>query len=383
MGTNVKYGTAWPVVSGMRYYEDYAGNKPNIPPTTYGGYVSRYTYGETIPNFRKRKAAGELLPHTPFEQWSKSRHQATDYEFRMEKGSPSLWWEGSGINFDHWPEPQVVSTADTSSASYFLQVAAAEIYGNSFDALTALAELGDVKRLFSGVSRKLTRMIKDPGKYNEYLTTDQVGDIWLGTRYGILPLINDLTGLYDAIMNYDAARKIWSQRSGTSYTDYSNETRTFDFGTLGHWHIVDEYETTHSIRGSVTAEFTPPRISTNPLVTGWEVVPFSFMVDWVVGVGKALQAASLQAQAKGVASSIGVHSETIYEGYHIDPTPDPTYTYKTFTGSTFKWSAEKSVRTPASIPTLPQMTGRSADPTISLDLLTLMRSVLAGKSNRR
>jgi hypothetical protein len=52
--------------------------------------------------------------------------------------------------------------------------------------------------------------------------------------------------------------------------------------------VDTEWEVTHSERVSIHSMIAPPRVMFDPIVTGWELVPFSFVLDKLINVGAAL-----------------------------------------------------------------------------------------------
>lgn len=60
-----------------------------------------------------------------------------------------------------------------------------------------------------------------------------------------------------------------------------------------------------SLRGSVTADINPPRFQLNPVITGWELIRFSFIIDWFVQVGTWLEAMSFLVFSTNYTASYG------------------------------------------------------------------------------
>jgi hypothetical protein len=130
-----------------------------------------------------------------------------------------------------------------------------------------------------------------------------VKNAWLTTRYGIAPSLMDIAGSVEAISNAD---------NGT-FDRYiaTNHSRRFDvesgqtspastyFGAYYTLPITLGYSTYRKHEVSVRLDATIDNSFylslqdvglTNPLLTGWEVTPYSFVLDWFVGVGDFLSA---------------------------------------------------------------------------------------------
>lgn len=118
---------------------------------------------------------------------------------------------------------------------------------------------------------------------------------WLALRYGWLPLVQD------AYNSVEAVHRAWD-RKGTLFTakaSFSRNVKTFReyFSGIGHGpHYRFDYDTT--LRGSAkivygVADTGLSSLSslgiTNPASLLWEVLPYSFVVDWFLPVGNWLQ----------------------------------------------------------------------------------------------
>jgi hypothetical protein len=93
--------------------------------------------------------------------------------------------------------------------------------------------------------------------------------------------------------------------------DKKARTRHRESAGIGGTHILDrsitrEYssaydaytdlsEYTVNVRGVIVADFMPSRIILNPVTTAWELTTLSFVLDWFLNVGQALNALSFLA----------------------------------------------------------------------------------------
>lgn len=117
---------------------------------------------------------------------------------------------------------------------------------------------------------------------------------WLELRYGWEPLLSDITDLADAIAKRDLPRK---QRLSA----YHFVGRTIRPSL---WYA--EAEGTGRFQKSIVAyvEEVLPNLASrmglqDPLSVGWELLPFSFVADWVLPVGDYLKARHLATHCKG------------------------------------------------------------------------------------
>lgn len=242
--------------------------------------------GWNVPNFHKRKRAGELLPMTPWDQFFENG-SATGYIDVVTTDGHTFqrfWSVGKYVPEAKWrlTTDEVLNYLPGQSAQAQLIEAAAKIYSNGHDTLTFLAEFASVKDLFIKTAKKLIKM--DFPRNWKALSGN-----WLATRYGWRTLLYDLSDLNKALRSLDEKRTRYSECAGRTYSD------TYEYGEDESWSLGTLTRTwndkvTVGIRGSVVADITVPKFQFNPLQTGWELIPFSFVIDWFVNVGKAIAA---------------------------------------------------------------------------------------------
>jgi hypothetical protein len=134
---------------------------------------------------------------------------------------------------------------------------------------------------------------------------NKAGDLWLEGRYGWRPLYYEIDGILKAITKGRPLR--FTARNGDiAYSNSWDVNRWRDpsmpfFGHVGykcHWNV------TRKVRVGTTADYMLNEAfndffvafgGTDVLGSAWEIVPYSFIVDWFLNIGDALQ--SLQAYA--------------------------------------------------------------------------------------
>jgi hypothetical protein len=323
--------------------------------------------GWDIPKFHSRRRKGELLPHTPWRQILVKGSSSGSYG--VKSGTPSNWsyWYtvGNNTSYDDWR----ISGADleahlASVPTRYVQEAASKIYLSGFDALTFVAELADVRRLFVNTAQTLLKL-RLPRNFKAF------SNEWLSARYGWRTLIYDLEGLNNAI------KSLKNQKRKTRLSEVQGETFTETQATettdeKAYYYFTREVTdvVTVSCRGCVTADIDISPFQINPFVTAWEVVPLSFVLDWFIGVGKAIAAASFLVWNTRYAASLGTKVEISrsFHGY-LDGTKSGYLSgdHEQSGSSTGKLE----VRTPCSVPLTPQFALR-LNPLKILDLVALI-----------
>jgi hypothetical protein len=127
------------------------------------------------------------------------------------------------------------------------------------------------------------------------LSSKKLSNDFLAYRYGISPLMNDISGSVQAIAEYfDSSPKIYARsRSRTIIDNSSSSAEPISLG-FRRYRSVDRvvieiaYKVTYTIANHGQRRLTELGF-TNPANVNWELVPFSFVVDWFLPIGNYLQ----------------------------------------------------------------------------------------------
>lgn len=320
--------------------------------TRYAGNNYEWMEGREIPNFHKRKRAGELLPQTPFLHGTvRSQCNLMIYQKFDTSGNFSRS-DGANVGiYQDWGYSPSMATfsdyiPDDDELQWQLQKAASKIYSDGWDMLTFMAELGKTARMFKTVTDNMRKLMKARDK------PSAIASAWLEGRYGWRTLALDMQDVAQAVTSLGDGRWRFSQRSGDTSTIYDYDTSVFDDGECT---IRKDTEITGevSFRGSIVADIKPPTVMANVPITAWELVPFSFVIDWWWNVGKAIDVLNFKVFASQYVSSVGYFIDLVKtERYEVDEW-DNNY-YGTITQDCVS-QATLEVRTPTTLSSLPTL----------------------------
>jgi hypothetical protein len=330
----------------------------------------RYFGGVDIPNFHARKKRGELLPHTPFSQheWV-GEHLAGHYDWQFNSQTASITdYDGFAFGtpyrldeLDH--DGDLSSAPDMTYAQSYIQQAAARIYSKGWDALTFGAETPKLRKQFKGLAGRMLDMAKGH-------RSDRILKLWLEGRYAWRTLAYDVADLHDAMLNFEKDRQIHTERAGYSYS--SSSDGTIDSGSDSAFDFTLESSVSHeySIRGAVAGRINPARISIDPIRTAWELVPYSFVVDWVIDVGSAIEAFQFVRNATEYTASRG-YQDIFNVTFTCNGLPKDGYSGSA--QAVWNYQGTTQSRSPSSVSAIPQFNPRDLTPDIALDLNALSR----------
>jgi len=371
MSSNVKTTPRKEVTVSSQYTNNISGSSSNE--TIVRSFEESGMYGENIRNFHKRRKAGELLPHTDFFQYEmEGSATRTESVVRVSDGKTVSWSNGAFYPTSRWsiPDHAPLDSAwapDPGLLASLLKDVTGTINNGGVNVGNILGELG-----------RTASMVKNIGNLAERLTSGKsskdIANLYLEGRYGWTPLIRDIRDLIDALQRIDEKDETRvSQRSGYSVREAvapSYEVSTNASYFTGEWGYDDDIEISH--RASVTADIQVQLFRINPFVTAWEVLPFSFVIDWLLDVGSSIEAASFLFTNKQYAASVGYNIQ-------LTRTPFHSVSFKSGYTGVSSVSGESSLlmqrRIPSSVSISPRFRPRIR-PLNVLDSLALVRQRL-------
>jgi hypothetical protein len=348
--------------------------KNGVPQATYSSKLTSWSYrstkGENTPDFFKRLKRGDLLPMTYFESFTTSG--SSSGSFITKNGTNTYAWTPMWVFAEAYIHPDELLALQVEKfpvdPSVYVQAAAAKLQSRGFDALTFLAELKQTIRMFEGLVKRLITAVY----------RGKIVDSWLEWRYGWRTLFFDMKDFSETLHEvFTKAQSLRNKESvGDSFT-YSS-SRNYDISyTSSTIAMHESYTLDASFRGSIIADMIPPRFSFNPITTGWELVRFSFIIDWFLQVGQFLSAMSFLVSTNQYVASNGVKLNYTETQTVVGSTPKAGWSVLAASGSSTV-TTELRTRWPTTVP-MKIYANLHLDVSKVLDLMALLVKVKIGK----
>lgn len=222
------------------------------------------------------------------------------------------WVVPAGFNYDSYVTPQAAVDALCGQYSSDSEIAQASAWANiDVSEMQAWASIGEMpetikmivdllKQAFKltlaakrGDMKTLIREVKKLRKFDTY------ADAWLLWRYGVRPLVGEITSLLKVL---DATPIIGKRQTFRGKYNLiaedvvTNSHVNFSAGGAG-WDFKHTEKVNATFRAGVMVQIESTINSglallglDNPLEAVWELIPFSFIVDWFLNVGDVINA---------------------------------------------------------------------------------------------
>lgn len=233
------------------------------------------------------------------------------YDYRMTDLSGYTDWNLMPIGFTpgwagYW-DPQGAPTQFFNKRNRCETEALSKLVAGGAQLGAALAESKKTLEMVSGLSLQVlsayraarrgrwkeTTAALGIGRHSFKSGSKEVSSRWLELQYGWLPLLGDISSTVDKVKKYSTAtwKPLCVVRTLEEVID--EELIVPTPGYVNIWRTRG----THSVRVQLWYNVTDPKLHLlanlgliNPLSVGWELVPFSFLVDWFLPVGTTLEA---------------------------------------------------------------------------------------------
>lgn len=358
---------------------------------TYTGEVTtKFIDDVQTPGFQSLLKCGRFLPLNPvtISTIKETRTPGAGDRFFSKTTSGTICYKGwdTGPSWGLTPWAITLPPFDEDLIDSVVTQAQANAKSAVFDALTFAAEIRQTARLLGSNWNLINNFAARAARFankarrSKREIANAFAQKWLEYRYGWLPLVYSSRDAIEALAakleKGDIVRGYGSLT--TSLDDSDVETTGVPSDSGGEKVTTFLLTGSRTYRGAAYAEVLSNRLKwgVDPFLTGWELIPYSFIVDWFVSVGTWIQAVSPFAGA-GLLGSMA----SVKDDYTLRQDVSLTWGGASQTGSYAGRSTELQcqvyTRFPHSGGVLPSWNPRIT-PERVLDLVAL---VLLGKRN--
>ena len=161
----------------------------------------------------------------------------------------------------------------------------------------------DFRTMFNTInlSPRQQRLVRSASKYDvrlhdNYNPRDKIGNAWLEAQYGWVPLLSDAKSAAEALA-YSQVQHTLSFRVRRSK---DNIKLFYPCSNPNSASVLGNHKTAVQLKVTLKDDFDPlvGLGLTDPLTVAWEIVPYSFVVDWFIPIGNYLETRSVLRAAK-------------------------------------------------------------------------------------
>lgn len=200
-----------------------------------------------------------------------------------------------------------VPALDSSLVDQAITEAHAKVKLADVDLTVMAVEMGETLRLIHSTGRKFLKIYKGIRKFNarairDAISISAVRDQWLEYRYGMRPLYYDLRGVYNYLKRWGKVAPRYTARSNPSVLTASGKSTgsltAYVIPSSGAFTFTVSYERwteqSQTVRAGVlyAVDFSDAFTKQlallgvdRPLSSAWDLIPFSFVADWFIGIG--------------------------------------------------------------------------------------------------
>mgnify|MGYP003571885121 CR=1 FL=1 len=288
-------------------------------------------------NYHSGSKKGQIF-NNPMDLWTNTRYTSGnggDQAWTTSGGSPCdqrITWSGGPYELVYrMGKIAHLPVGDINEANLRMLAgtqAMANVRAPEFEGATNLAEFREVvqmfRRPFKAYENILSKIATKRRRHSRFDTKKQRGDVlanfiadnWLQYRYGIMPIVYNLEDAVSALNTYASTQKPLRHTARGSANDSSDATET-QLSSYGGISLRKEIRTDYTVQVRAGVLYTQEvanvwGLEVNDIPKAmWEVVPFSFVSDWIINVGDLISAMTPKPGVKVLAKWTTVDRTTV------------------------------------------------------------------------
>lgn len=247
-----------------------------------GGVITR-TNGTTFTGSINSCYGGAIFP----DKWTSNDDLALISKLRERVAGSSF---NAGVSLAEAPKGLDMIADSAKRIGYALRFVRKGKFENAYQALTGLDRDGKVSVKWKPSEKMAGRLY--PKFDKEKFSKENTASNWLQLQYGWLPLLNDAKEGAEFLAQQTLPRK------------YKVRVRRHVTAPIQGAAYFTKWKGQNTVHGQIVAtlvEVNVPALAglTDPASVAWELVPYSFVVDWFIPIGEYLSARGLAQSLTG------------------------------------------------------------------------------------
>lgn len=289
------------------------------PTTSYSGTETVKTITDVVtPRFHSRLECGEFLPLNPMSVVTTTVTAFPASGSFQNRYKGTLNREGTGTRaYQKYARQLFVPPPDQSKIDSVVLSAQSSAANFEWDVLTFLAELRSTVDTMAGLGRafnaRTSQLAAEAAAFRRN-PWKRFRELWLGARYSIRPIVYDFQSAANALSSLIGDGQLIS---GKGYLTESDDSFFTDEVIVDNYQkdLIEEeltwWRSYRSVAYLRVGSGIRQRFGADPLVTAWELTPYSFVLDWFINIGAWVSTItpSLTGRFLGTCVSVRTHYE--------------------------------------------------------------------------
>lgn len=272
-------------------------------------------------SFKKIRQSGEIK----MTDYTNSKREISRSLVRVPREMATLGWPSCGLSWvgnqvklitryeevgdqEYWleiyPSFAGVSVLEHGDAVEAVKTAVVAANTSTYDLLTELGEAKETLAMVISILRAVRRPLEAYKAFERRLRKDKnlskekmyeaLQSKWMEYRYAIMPALYSVQDISKLVKERNNAYKTDREKRVITYNNVTDVPLINPYDS----YVYQEVSGTTTVRAVGKARYNLSnlnlrlfdQVGLNPFVTAWELIPFSFVVDWFVNVGDWVQA---------------------------------------------------------------------------------------------